>query len=587
MNKLSSLLVALPLFSLIFFAFYTHTPDITQDLGRHVVLGEYIVTHSEVPKTNILSYTNTEFPFINHHWLSEVIFYFVYKAGGSIGLQMLSGFLAVLAFASIYFTALRKSNLLILMVSSLLFLGILFQRIYVRPELFSFFFLSLFVSILSFYREKYTKWVFLLIPLELLWVNMHIYFITGVIIVGMFVMDELWRERKNIHGYFAKKERLNHHTRMLALCFSGVIVATLCNPNGLHGALYPFTVFTNYGLNVGENFTIFYHQTRFNYPAIIFFEVAAITLILGLLLNYKKTTLLEWLISISFIILGASSLRNMPLFVFAAFPLFTSVVTIFYKTVRKKQKIIKHIGTPFLCIVIVVLFFLNIGIISKSNADDSQVKKDQQAAVDFFEENQLTGPIFNNFESGDYLSYRLFPDEKVFIDARPEAYPVSFIQQVYVPMHRDNVIFKREDSKYHFNTLFLTYTASESFYSLIKNRISDREWQLVYLNSEAVIFVKKDEKNKRVIEKFAITPDKLRVDDFTTNNIQALYRLAVIFNTFGWYPQEEAIHTIILTRDPNNCIALTRIIGINEGKNETLTPYLLRYQQVCGQKLLK
>ncbi|MDE2025335.1 MAG: hypothetical protein KGJ07_02490, partial [Patescibacteria group bacterium] len=46
-----------------------------EDLGRHLVLGKIIVTCHCIPKTNLLSFTNPNFPFINHHWFSEVIFY--------------------------------------------------------------------------------------------------------------------------------------------------------------------------------------------------------------------------------------------------------------------------------------------------------------------------------------------------------------------------------------------------------------------------------------------------------------------------------------------------------------------------------
>src|SRR3989344_5465586 len=47
-----------------------------QDLGRHIKLGEIIWQTKNVPKTNLFSYTNPDFPFINTHWLFEVLVYF-------------------------------------------------------------------------------------------------------------------------------------------------------------------------------------------------------------------------------------------------------------------------------------------------------------------------------------------------------------------------------------------------------------------------------------------------------------------------------------------------------------------------------
>lgn len=46
-----------------------------QDLGRHIKLGAIILENGAVPETNLFSYTFPDFRFVNHHWLSEVIFF--------------------------------------------------------------------------------------------------------------------------------------------------------------------------------------------------------------------------------------------------------------------------------------------------------------------------------------------------------------------------------------------------------------------------------------------------------------------------------------------------------------------------------
>src|SRR2546428_12739707 len=57
-----------------------------QDLGRHLKLGEIIIQTHQIPKTNLFSYTNADFPFINTHWLFEVL---VYALSQTIGLYLL------------------------------------------------------------------------------------------------------------------------------------------------------------------------------------------------------------------------------------------------------------------------------------------------------------------------------------------------------------------------------------------------------------------------------------------------------------------------------------------------------------------
>src|SRR3990167_1644700 len=68
-------------------SFLIHNFDsIGQDIGRHLKVGEIIWQTGEVPRTNLFSFTEPDFPFINHHWLSEVTFYGVYNLGGFTGL---------------------------------------------------------------------------------------------------------------------------------------------------------------------------------------------------------------------------------------------------------------------------------------------------------------------------------------------------------------------------------------------------------------------------------------------------------------------------------------------------------------------
>ncbi|PIP87416.1 hypothetical protein COW81_00305, partial [Candidatus Campbellbacteria bacterium CG22_combo_CG10-13_8_21_14_all_36_13] len=80
--------------------------------------------------------------------------------------------------------------------------------------------------------------------------------------------------------------------------------------------------------------------------------------------------------------------------------------------------------------VIVFLFFAGTTAKSMSVAAPEYV----DGAVNFVLENDIQGNMFNNFDIGGYLIYRLYPDRKVFVDNRPEAYPAEFFEKVYKPM---------------------------------------------------------------------------------------------------------------------------------------------------------
>ena len=73
---------------LLLMALIAWTPGVsfTEDLGRHLLLGRIISEQHAVPRTNLLTYTYPDFPFVNHHWLSEVFLYHAHRLVGLNGL---------------------------------------------------------------------------------------------------------------------------------------------------------------------------------------------------------------------------------------------------------------------------------------------------------------------------------------------------------------------------------------------------------------------------------------------------------------------------------------------------------------------
>src|SRR5947209_12011095 len=68
--------------------FFHPVTAINEDLGRHLLLGQIIDKTQTVPRVNLLSYTYPQAPVINSHWLSDVVFFFIYQQSGFNGLQI-------------------------------------------------------------------------------------------------------------------------------------------------------------------------------------------------------------------------------------------------------------------------------------------------------------------------------------------------------------------------------------------------------------------------------------------------------------------------------------------------------------------
>ena len=101
-------------------SFLIHNFDsIGQDIGRHLKVGEIIWQTKEVPKTNLFSFTEPDFPFINHHWLSEVMFFGVFGLAGFTGLILVKTVLVLLAFWLLFSTIKNQTKFWPLIISFL------------------------------------------------------------------------------------------------------------------------------------------------------------------------------------------------------------------------------------------------------------------------------------------------------------------------------------------------------------------------------------------------------------------------------------------------------------------------------------
>jgi hypothetical protein len=502
---------------------------INEDLGRHLLLGKIIVQTHSIPTTNLLSYTYPDFPFVNSHWLAEVVFYLVFNLSGFTGLYFLT-LLTVAGTCSLlyHYTAKRYPGFAPIVAAGMV-INILLQRTDIRPELFSFLFLSAFLTILYRYRVKVSNAIFWLIPLEIVWVNMHIYFLIGILLIGLFFLDSLV-----LNTYKVKTAR-----GKLGLVLLLALSAACINPQGIAGLLYPFTVYSKFGMPVLETQSIFSIQHLFSYSGIRYVELCMLAVTALMVLNKKNTRPIDWLILITFSALAISAIRNFPLFAYAIFIPLVSALADVGKSVKKfilaHRNLLavthEHMLKMYCVSLCFLLILIEIYKVVSIQSVGAQTKEFAKPSVDFFVKEELHGPIFNNFDIGSYLTYRLYPKEKVFVDGRVDAYPREFLQT-------EN--FNSFDKKYHFNVLFLSHwdqTPAKNV--LLTQLMKNPGYRLVYLDDYAMIFMKNTQKNENIIKKYGITERTYLLPE--NRDKESLIRYLYMFEKIGWKKQKEAV----------------------------------------------
>jgi len=463
------------------------------DLGRHLKNGEIILDTKNPITVNLYSYTNSNYPFVNHHWGFGVLAFLGYKAFGFAGLTIFNFVLISLTLVLVLQYRYKQMGLFCTLSGFLIMLPLLTYRTEIRPETFSELFMVLTVILLLSKLKLWTK-IMLLFLLQTLWVNIHVFFVFGLLITATYLLTK----------------------RRDWILLPAQIVACLLNPLGLRGALYPLQIFNDYGYRIVENQTPFLLLKVIPSPIYYYLLVIGAFFFLIMLLSIKSWTkspdfLFVGLLALVFLAGSLKMVRLMPYF--GLFGLITLSYCFWYLASKYKgvlvhlfsQSVVLALSGGIGTVVILALLysnlfnpFINFGVGLMPGVEKS---------AQFFTENKLPGPIFNNYDAGGYLIFYLYPQQKVFVDNRPETYPSDFFTGKYVPMQENEEVWEELSREYSFNTIYFyrrDYTPwAQPF--LIR-RLNDPDWAPVFVDDYALIMVKRSPQNQNIIDDYELPP---------------------------------------------------------------------------------
>lgn len=493
------------------------------DIGRHIINGREIeLGNKEIFSTNYYSYTQTDFPAINHHWLFGVFANWAHKIGEFglltwVNLLLNTSALSLILLVSTWQFK-QKTRLVVWIVSLVGFflMPLITHRAEVRPESVSLLFFALFYFLFST-KLVIKKWwlvVFVLIA-QVIWVNTHLFFILGPLLAGYFLFEKfliLLSQKKPLVNFIKDK------VLQFWLFFSITLFAvSILNPHLITGLLAPLTVFNNYAYRVAENqsslFLINYglNVSFFVYVVLISF-VILILAIAGLKNNktFRWEKIAKLILLTIFILLGNKIIRMTPFLAVVAIPIVAQIVhEILIKILKKHQEKIKSsvfIMSASTGIFVLAIFLLKLGFFTpKINEMGVGLLKNTFESSKFFIENNLKGPIFNNYDIGGYLIFTLFPQEKIFIDNRPAEYSGEFLQSQFLTSLIDESKWNQVSEKYQLNVIFFyRHDQIDGAQQFLFNRVNDESWIPVYVDDYVLIFVKNNQENKEIINKYKL-----------------------------------------------------------------------------------
>lgn len=562
LDVLFGMLAIVAVFCLVFIK--AHRAIFDLDIWLHLKTGEFIFQNKHIPFQDIFSFSIQGRRWIDHEWLFQLISYLAYSRWQAEGLILLECFMIALTFFVLFVMGHRQMKLY-LEVAALLLLTTYatLTRFNIRPEIFSLFFFALYLYFLRFHIDK--RVIYLLLFIQLLWVNFHGFFFFGPLLIFFFILAEFLRRKfpylpEHWRQGFALSDAAYNRLKKLLL-FS--LLVCLLNPNGLSGAIYPFSVFRE--MLLGKTQIFFKHiqelQPTFHmlkpgldnsYYLLVFFCILLICL------NIKKLRIIE-IILFGFFFLLSLTVRNVAYFCFIIYMIIISYMIETLGGLSERIKI--HIGTKQLfyhlsrcAITLIFIVWLGFKIGAtinsyyydfdskefKSYLSGIQYNRYPKKVVDFLLENEITPNLFNDFNSGAYLIGKAYPKIKVFIDGRTELYGQEFFKNYQQAMDGNTSILKKITDKYNINAILISLT-SDAKPKIINRIYKNPNYKLVFFDDSGVVFLKDIPSHKEALKRYVVDLKKYSVPkaDLKSLGLRKIYPSAYIKRATLFYILEQ------------------------------------------------
>jgi hypothetical protein len=211
------------------------------DTWWHLAAGRWIVTHGSVPSTDSLSWTVRDHAWINVQWLFDVLIYGLYRLGGP-SLLVLAAAVSYSAATALLLVNLRRhvgpvpASLLgawAVVISQ--------ERFAIRPEMVSYLLIQVILWLYATGRVPGRKRLWFLPVVMCLFANCHSLFIVGEVVIVCQMAGALLSDSFLLPTGWRRPVDPRVRSQVLATG-AAALLATIVNPFGLKGALFPFVL---------------------------------------------------------------------------------------------------------------------------------------------------------------------------------------------------------------------------------------------------------------------------------------------------------------------------------------------------------
>ncbi|MBX3357687.1 MAG: tetratricopeptide repeat protein [Phycisphaeraceae bacterium] len=470
-------------------------------------VGEYVLSHG-VPSHDVFSYTNPQHPWLETRWGYCVALFSLTRALGHEAASIARTLIVLATFGlaaaaglvgarrqgwALHGTVIAGGVVAVAAMASS-------QRMVVRPETVSVFFLAVFLWVIARRMQAPTRWVWVLPLVEAMWANTHGFFPLGPAVTGAWLVGETIEWALARAGWAVPDPDRASRVRQAGIITAIVGLAMLINPYGPRALLLPLTQFLALSGETAQKGYILELTSPFafgdRYTALWWYKAMIGVATASVLLAPRRQRAFWLIVTGAMFALSAAAIRNIPLFAIAATAmairgLCVSPIWEWRPVARGAPWALAagSIGLAIFCVVQVRLVATDRFAVQQRDTNQFGIGLARHRypvrAIEFLKSTGATGPMFNSLGIGSYALAQGIP---VFIDPRGEVFEQAILGE-YREITEPPMKFDEYARKYGFRSAVIDTDA----FPLITHIAHLPGWRLVYLDEVAAVLLRDDE----------------------------------------------------------------------------------------------
>lgn len=513
------------------------------DVWTHLAIGRWIAAHGTLPQKELLTHTlagqGSGYP----SWLFELLLYGIYAISGFNGIILFKALVVATTFGLLFLIHRLRGADLHLSFPCLIGTALLIRfRFHQRPEILVYLFLALYLYLLTRYRLRGGRGLYLIPFLQAIWANLHPSVLVGVIVIALFLVGEAFQGRwerftvkvpeslRSRFSFFGDGQRClamsvlgrepPARRPLLPLVWTllGAILASWLNPYTLNSLQAPIALVRDPTSNLG--FTEMLPISDFPLLLISYLGVAGLAL-LSFSLNLKRVWLAELGLLLVFLPLPWMAVRSVSFFTLIVAPLIAPNLTQGVLAIRDRRANRGRYSassfrnpswlSPALsggATLLLTLVLFRTGIADPFRLGGGvDLHQFPHGAAAFVEREKIPGRMYNAYDIGGYLAWRLYPQYQNFIDGRVSGRLLLEHGRVLQAVSGWQEVL--DDYRVNFILTNCCYFDSGDLFPLLGALEAHPGWELVFADENGLVFVRNVPLNRRLIERFRLP--KIRI----------------------------------------------------------------------------